>query len=94
MRGQPVYGQNGPETESANSTPCPDAENHHHQAWAENPPSPVPGVGQLTPAPTAARYGRLNDFIHIFSGKSQFYVALKFVLHIDIYSKEPVFLKQ
>ena len=32
MRGQPVYGQNGPETESANSTPCPDAENHHHQA--------------------------------------------------------------
>jgi len=32
MRGQPVYGQNEPETESANSTPCPDAENHHHQA--------------------------------------------------------------
>ena len=63
-------------------------------AWDVNPPSLVPGVGQLTPAPTAARYGHLNDFIHIFSGKSQFYIALKFVLFIDIYSKEPVFLKQ
>jgi len=68
--------------------------NPSNLTWPENPPSPVAGVGQLTPAPTPARYGRLNDFIHIFSGKSQFYVALKFVLHIDIYSKEPVFLKQ